>query len=293
MGIWPDHWQNRNGTGRLQTAGSAGRISWLANTAACHFAFILSGIIFTSTHMAIKGISEALPPFGPYLAIAGWIALCGAANHAILFADYLGAHMLVVGLTGGIGSGKSTVANLFAERGAAIIDADIIAREVTEKESPALKNIVKHFGPEVILKDGSLDRGKLRQLVFNHPNDRLWLEKLLHPLIKDEMTRQIARMKAAYCVAVIPLLLEVEFYSFINRILVIDTSETEQIKRAMLRDNISKSEVEAILHSQASRQARRAKAHDVILNDGSLEDLIPQVDKLHEKYLEMSQHSVK
>lgn len=195
--------------------------------------------------------------------------------------------MLVVGLTGGIGSGKSTVAKLFAERGAAIIDADIVAREVTMKDKPAFKKIISHFGSDVLLSDGNLDRSKLRQIIFDDPNERLWLEQLLHPLIKDEMKQQITKMTAPYCIAVIPLLLEVEFFSFINRILVVDTPESEQMRRVMLRDNISESEVEAILHSQASRQDRRAKAQDIIMNDGVLEDLLPQIDKLHEKYLSL------
>ncbi len=192
--------------------------------------------------------------------------------------------MLVVGLTGGIGSGKSTVAKLFAERGAAIIDADVTAREVTQTGSSAYTSIIKHFGDNVVLEDGSLDRTRLRQIIFHDPKERLWLEKLLHPLIKDEMQQQIAKMHAPYCIAVIPLLLEVEFYSFINRILVIDTPEAEQVRRVMLRDNISQTEVEAILESQASRHDRRAKAQDIIINDGNPEDLIPQIDKLHQQY---------
>lgn len=195
--------------------------------------------------------------------------------------------MLVVGLTGGIGSGKSTVANLFAKLGVPIIDADIVARDVTTPDKPAFNSIVKHFGPEMVLENGTLDRAKLRQLIFNQPKQRLWLEKCLHPLIKDEMARQISQLTSPYCIAVIPLLLEVEFYSFINRILVVDASEAEQLKRTLSRDNISKADVEAILHSQASRADRRAKAHDVIMNDGMPEDLIPQVDKLHEKYLKL------
>jgi len=193
--------------------------------------------------------------------------------------------MLIIGLTGGIGSGKTTVANLFAERGAPIIDADIIAREVTTPDKPAFQTIVKHFGPEIMQDNGTLNRTKLRQIIFKDTKERLWLEQCLHPLIRDEMSRQISHLSAPYCIAVIPLLLEVEFFSFINRILVVDTSESEQVKRTLLRDNLSKTDVEDILHNQASRAYRLAKAHDVITNDGVIDDLIPQVDRLHEKYM--------
>lgn len=192
--------------------------------------------------------------------------------------------MLVVGLTGGVGSGKSTVAALFAKHGVPIIDADIVAREVTAPNKPDFASIIKHFGSGVVLPDGTLNRSKLRHLIFNDPKQRLWLEKLLHPSIRDEMQKKLHGIEAPYCIAVIPLLLEVEFYYFINRILVVDASETEQIRRVMQRDNAAKSDVEAILESQASRIDRRSKAHDIIINDGKLEDLNAQVDKLHETY---------
>jgi dephospho-CoA kinase len=195
--------------------------------------------------------------------------------------------MLVVGLTGGIGSGKSSVAALFAQRGAPIIDADVIAREVTAPDKPAFASIVKHFGPEIISQDGGLDRAKLRGLIFSDAKQRFWLEKLLHPSIRDEMQQQILALSTPYCIAVIPLLLEVEFYSFINRILVVDASETDQIQRVIARDHTSKADVETIISSQAHRQDRRAKAHDVIINDGKPADLIPQVDKLHAMYTQL------
>jgi len=202
--------------------------------------------------------------------------------------------MLVVGLTGGIGSGKSTVANLFAERGVPIIDADVAARIVVDMpDKPAVISIVKHFGPEILLPDKTLNRAKLRSYIFNDPKQRLWLEKLLHPLILEEMQQQIAKLNALYCIAVIPLLLEVEFYSFINRILVVDASEASQIERVMSRDQAAKEDVEAILNSQAHRTDRRAKAQDIINNDGNMADLIPQVDKLHEIYTQLAKQSGK
>jgi dephospho-CoA kinase len=195
--------------------------------------------------------------------------------------------MLVVGLTGGIGSGKTTVANMFAEHGVPIIDADMVARQVTTPDQPAFASIVKHFGPDIVLTNGSLDRNQLRHLIFHDPKQRLWLEKLLHPQIREEMQKQILQMSVTYCIAVIPLLLEVEFYSFINRILVVDAPESDQIKRVMQRDSSSKADVEAILKSQATRKDRRAKAHDVITNDGVVADLARQVEKLHGMYLKM------
>ncbi|MCW5584393.1 MAG: dephospho-CoA kinase, partial [Gammaproteobacteria bacterium] len=161
--------------------------------------------------------------------------------------------MLVIGLTGGIGSGKSTVANLFAEQGVPVIDADVIAREITAPNKPAFSSIVKHFGQSILNPDGTLDRTKLRQIIFHNPKQRLWLEKLLHPQIRNEMQQQIAKMTAPYCIAVIPLLLEVEFFSFINRILVVDAPESAQIRRVMLRDHMSQPDIEAILKTQAPR----------------------------------------
>lgn len=196
--------------------------------------------------------------------------------------------MLVVGLTGGIGSGKSTVANLFAKHGVPIIDADVIAREITTPNHPAFVSIIQHFGKDVVLQNGSLNRAKLRQLIFSQPEQKLWLEKLLHPLIRDEIANQITTLTTPYCIAVIPLLLEAEVYSFIDRILVVDTTTTEQLKRTLLRDNVTEAEAQAILQSQTNREARLAKAHDIITNNGTLDDLIPQVNKLHEMYLKLS-----
>jgi dephospho-CoA kinase len=196
--------------------------------------------------------------------------------------------MLVIGLTGGIGSGKTTVAKLFAERKIPIIDADVIAHEITKPDSPAFIDIVEHFGKKVVMADGSLDRMKLRSMIFNDPNQRRWLEYLLHPVIRKEMERQIKKLKTPYCIAVIPLLVEVEFYSFIDRILVIDAPESQQIERIMTRDQASKEHIESILKSQATRKARVAKAQDLIMNDGIVENLVPQVEKLHRMYLGLS-----
>lgn len=196
--------------------------------------------------------------------------------------------MLVVGLTGGIGSGKTTVANLFAHHGVPIIDADLIAREVTEPNQPAFSKVVKHFGESILLANGTLNRSKLREIIFEEPKQRLWLEHLLHPLIREEMQRQINKLATPYCIAVIPLLLEVEFFSFINRILVVDAPEHLQIQRTAGRDKTKAPQIEAILKTQARREDRIAHAHDVITNEGTLEDLKPQVEKLHYLYLKMA-----
>lgn len=198
--------------------------------------------------------------------------------------------MLVVGLTGGIGAGKTLVASLFAKHGIPIIDADVIARELTQPKQPALLAIVQHFKEQLLLTDGTLDRAKLRKIIFNDPKQRHWLESLLHPLIRDEMVQQIKQVKMSYCIAIIPLLFEVEFYSFINRILVVDATENLQIERVLKRDNISKTELDAILKTQANRLDRVARAQDLITNNGSLEALNEQVEKLHEKYLAMSRN---
>jgi len=193
--------------------------------------------------------------------------------------------MLVVGLTGGIGSGKSLVASLFAEHHVPIIDTDVISRTLTQPKMPAFLSIVKHFGKGILQADGTLDRTQLSRIIFSDTEQRLWLEHLLHPLIQDEMEKQINALSAPYCIAIIPLLFEVEFYSIINRILVVDTPELLQIERVMSRDRVPRSHVEAILKSQAKRQDRVARAQDVILNDGQVSELIPQVEKLHEMYL--------
>ncbi|MFZ2315398.1 MAG: dephospho-CoA kinase [Gammaproteobacteria bacterium] len=197
--------------------------------------------------------------------------------------------MLVIGLTGGIGSGKSTVADMFARYHVPIIDADVIAREVIEPGQPALLDIIDHFETPLLQDDGSINRDKLRDIIFTHPEERMWLENLLHPLIRAEMSKQIAALTHPYCIVVIPLLLEArDPYPFIHRILIVDTTEELQLERAAKRDNKSTESIQAILNSQIKRADRLAKAHDVILNDGKLEDLEQEVSILHKKYLELS-----
>ncbi len=203
--------------------------------------------------------------------------------------------MLIVGLTGGIGSGKSTVARLFADKGIPIIDADIIARNITEVGEPALIAITEHFGIEVITKDGNLDRGKLRAIIFQKPTERQWLEQLLHPIIREKITQQLAVLsasnnKAPYCIVVIPLLLETEPYPFIDRVLVVDAPEHLQIARVGTRDQTIAAGAKAIVDTQLGRDERLKRADDVIVNDGTLADLVPQIDKLHNQYAKKVLH---
>lgn len=197
--------------------------------------------------------------------------------------------MLIIGLTGGIGSGKTTVAKLFAERGVTVIDTDQLARDVTEPGRPALQSIAEKFGASILQANGSLNRTALRKIVFTDENKRLWLENLLHPLILDEMKKQANAAKSPYCIVVIPLLLETNLNHLINRILVIDTNEKEQIKRTQLRDNSTENEIKSIIATQATRVNRLSAAHDIIENNGSITDLTPQVDRLHGFYLALAQ----
>lgn len=196
--------------------------------------------------------------------------------------------MLVVGLTGGIGSGKSTVAKMFAQRGVPVIDTDLLAREVAQPGKPALKQIVEQFGNDILAKDGTLDRAKLRKLVFKDNEKRHWLEQLLHPLIRDEVKHAIQKVRAPYCLVVIPLLFETGENPLINRVLVVDAVEKLQIRRATERDNISEDEVKAILKTQVDRIKRLKDTDDIINNNDGYDELIPQVEKMHEFYLSLS-----
>lgn len=196
--------------------------------------------------------------------------------------------MYVIGLTGGIGSGKSTICDLFKAHGIDIIDADVIARKLTETGSPHLENIADHFGAEAILEDGSFNRAYVRQCIFSDPSKRIWLESLLHPLIRQHVIKDIEHCKSIYCIAAIPLLVESTGYYPLDRILVIDTHREKQIKRVIARDNCSKQHAENIVSTQANADQRLAIADDIIHNNGTLENLKEQVDKLHARYTELA-----
>jgi len=192
---------------------------------------------------------------------------------------------LVVGLTGGIGSGKSTVANLFAARGIVVVNADHCSRVVVEPGTTALASIANHFGSGILQGDGSLDRAKLRAIIFNNANEKTWLENLLHPLIFDEIRRQLANATSPYAILESPLLVETGQNTLSNRVLVVDVDEEQQIRRTMQRDNNNEALVRAIMQSQASRETRNRHADDIISNTGDLAALEQQVNVLHAKYL--------
>lgn len=191
----------------------------------------------------------------------------------------------VVALSGGVASGKSTIASLFANLGVPIIDADIIARQIVKVGTEPFIQIVKHFSQEILLPNGELDRSQLREIIFNNEHERLWLNNLLHPLIHQETQRQIARQKAEYIIWVVPLLVENNLHNFADRVLMIDIPESLQLERLVKRDHISESLAKKMILSQVSSAKRLAYADDTIDNDGDLSSLKQQVGKLHQQYL--------
>jgi dephospho-CoA kinase len=195
--------------------------------------------------------------------------------------------MLKIGLTGGIGSGKSTVAKLFEQRGIEVIDADCIARELVEPPAAAFKEIQAAFGPEAIGPDGRLDRAKLRAKVFSDPKARKTLEAILHPKIFAEMAKKAQACKTPYCILVLPLLVETQAQTQVDRVLVVDCPEALQIERIRRRDLLPQDLILKILASQASRQERLAAADEVISNAGDLAALEHQVEELHRFYLSL------
>ncbi|MGB5442184.1 MAG: dephospho-CoA kinase [Gammaproteobacteria bacterium] len=195
---------------------------------------------------------------------------------------------LVIGLTGGIGSGKTTVADGFAALGVPVIDADLIARELVEPGQPALDQIRTLFGAECLSADGRLDRALVRRRIFADESLRHRLEAILHPDIRNRINDLIAEVRTAYCIVVIPLLLETGQDDLIDRILVVDAPEEEQIKRVAARDKLSHNAVMTIMGTQADRQTRLAAADDIIANNSDLETLMSQIRSLHRRYLEIS-----
>ncbi len=193
-----------------------------------------------------------------------------------------------VALTGGIASGKSTVAGMFAALGVPVIDTDLIAREVVEPGRPALVSVAEAFGPEVLALDGSLDRRRLRDRVFADPDQRRRLEAILHPAIRTEMERQSQAAGGAYQLLVIPLLAEGGRRDHVDRVLLVDAPESAQIERLVQRDGGTREQAEAALRAQASRAQRRAIADDVLDNTGDPAALRAQVAALHERYLSLA-----
>ena len=197
--------------------------------------------------------------------------------------------MLTIGLTGGIGSGKSTVAQLFKQHNIHVIDADQAARQVVKPHSSTLKKITKHFGDEILEANGSLNRPLLRERIFQHPEERLWLENLLHPLIEQVIQQQLASAQGPYVILMSPLLLESGQAKWTQRIVVIDIPEALQIQRTQERDQVTPTQIQAIMNSQWSREQRRAKANYVIENTGSIAALEEQVAYLNKIFLALAQ----
>ncbi|WP_133468328.1 dephospho-CoA kinase [Paraglaciecola marina] len=199
----------------------------------------------------------------------------------------------VVGVSGGIGSGKTTVTNYFKKFNIDVIDADIVARQAVEPGTPGLQAIVGKFGQKILDINGALDRSQLRQLVFSEPENKEWLNQLLHPAIRTEMVKQVQQAKSNYCLLSVPLLVENKLYEMVDRVLIVDVSETNQLKRTLLRDKTNAQQIQAIMDSQASREQRLAVADDVIDNNDSPEKLLIQVELLHQTYLQLAKNKIR
>jgi len=190
-----------------------------------------------------------------------------------------------VGLTGGIGSGKSTAATLLARLGVPVIDADEIAREVVEPDQPVFAEVVEAFGREVLDARGRIDRSRLRGVIFRDPRARRRLEAIVHPAVRETLLRRARECEAPYCILAIPLLVETGAREIVDRVLVVDAPERVQVERVARRDGIERAEIERILRAQASRAERLAQADDVLDNGGDRGALEAAVARLHESYL--------
>lgn len=193
-----------------------------------------------------------------------------------------------VGLTGGVASGKSTVARRFAEFGADVIDTDEIARDLVKAGSPALSRIVERFGENLLTAEGTLDRRRLRSIVFADPGSRAELEAILHPQIRAAALARAAASTAPYVVLVVPLLFETDFHRLVDRRLVVDCPESQQLERLVARDGIGEAEARAMLAAQMPRDERIEAADDCIDNSGSIESTLARVRQLHERYLQLA-----
>jgi dephospho-CoA kinase len=196
--------------------------------------------------------------------------------------------MLVVGLTGGIGSGKTTVANGFSALGVPVIDTDQLARELVEPGQPALDEIIAVFGKDCISRDGQLNRAYIRQQIYSDAVLKSQLEDILHPKIRQHIKTLLAELREAYCIVVIPLLLETHQTDLVDRVLVVDTSEKEQLTRVAARDSLSDNTIMAIMQSQSDRNTRLQAADDIIVNDRDLRSLTERILELHTYYMEIS-----
>lgn len=197
----------------------------------------------------------------------------------------------LVGLTGGIGSGKTTVANMFAELGVELVDADIIAREVVEVGSKGLNEISAHFGKKILNKDQSLNRAKLRELIFSQLDERQWLNDLMHPMIRNNILKSLESTTSPYAILVAPLLFENGLDRLVNLSLLVDISPEQQLDRTIDRDSVSSEQIKNIIDSQAPRAERLSKADDVIDNHGKISALKGKVITLHINYLKLANNT--
>ena len=195
---------------------------------------------------------------------------------------------LRIGITGGIGSGKSAVTQMLAKQGINIVDADVIARLVVKPGTQALNSIAEHFGHNILQADGTLNRAALRSKVFQEEGERKWLEGLLHPLIRTEIIEQLDASKSPYSVLSSPLLLETGQKTLVNKVLLIDVSEALQLTRTQQRDNIDANAVGAIIASQWPRSKRQAQADFIIVNDGTWKELEEAVERMHQQFLSLA-----
>ena len=199
--------------------------------------------------------------------------------------------MLLIGLTGGIASGKTLVSDTFAELGVPIVDADILAREVVEPGSVGLNSLISYFTATILTPDGELDRKALREIIFRNSTDRRFVDETLHPLIRKRADEEIARHRsqgADYLIYTVPLLVETNQHEKFDRILLVDVPVEIQLSRLISRDNTTREQAQSIIDAQASREKRQAIATDIILNDGNIKDVTKQIHKLHKLYLQLS-----
>jgi len=195
---------------------------------------------------------------------------------------------LIVGLTGGIASGKSLVGAMFVKLGASLIDTDVVAREVVAHGEPGLAAVSAEFGPGVLLPSGELNRPALRSLAFADDAKRRQLEAILHPLIRSRTRAKLADLEAPYALVAVPLLVETSFGELVDRVLVVDSPEAAQLERLVRRDAIPRAEAQAMVRAQVDRATRLRAAHDVIDNSGTPEATRRQVELLHRRYLELA-----
>jgi|TARA_B100001093_G_C26765117_1_gene987527 dephospho-CoA kinase len=192
---------------------------------------------------------------------------------------------MIIGLTGGIGSGKTAVSDAFQDLGITIVDADLASRIVVQKGKPSLKKIAEHFGNDILNENSELDRAKLREIIFNSDEEKNWLESLLHPAIANQIQDELKASSSPYTILVSPLLLETNQKEYCDKVLVVDVPVELQVERTLKRDQVSEGQVKSIIKAQISRKNRLEFADEVIINDGSLEELHSTVMKFHQKFI--------